>query len=97
MAEIVRLTAEERDAALARLDGWTVVDGREAIQKTFRFESFNQAFAFMTRVAMEAERCHHHPEWFNVYSRVEVTLSTHDAGGLTALDVQLAAFMDGVA
>jgi 4a-hydroxytetrahydrobiopterin dehydratase len=84
------------DAALAQLDGWAAVDGREAIGKTFKFADFNTAFAFMTRVAMMAEKLDHHPEWFNVYNRVQVTLATHDAGGVTDLDLQMARFMDQV-
>lgn len=95
MAE--RLSTEARAAVLAELGGWSEVDGRDAIAKTFRFRTFNQAFGFMTRVAMRAERLNHHPEWLNVYNRVEVTLSTHDAGGLTELDTKLAAFMNKVA
>lgn len=74
--------------------GWTEVEGRDAITKTFRFKTFNAAFGWMTRVAMIAEKMNHHPEWFNVYNRVEVTLSTHDAGGLSELDVKLARRMD---
>ena len=85
------------DQALGGLDGWIAVDGREAIQKTFRFKDFNQAFGFMTRVALHAEKLDHHPEWFNVYNRVEVTLATHDAGGVTELDVKLARLMDAAA
>lgn len=81
-------------AAVARLEGWSAAEGREAIVKTFRFADFNAAFGFMTRVAMKAEQLDHHPEWFNVYNRVEVLLATHDAGGVTELDVALAAFMD---
>lgn len=89
-----RLSRDERQQALATLNGWTLVDDREAIAKTFRFKNFNAAFAFMTRVAMHAEKHDHHPEWFNVYNRVEVTLATHDAEGLTALDITLARAMD---
>jgi len=92
-----RLTDDARAAALAKLDGWSEVDGRDAIQKTFQFKTFNEALGFMTRVALKADKMDHHPEWFNVYNRVEVTLSTHDAGGLTDLDVTLAGFMDRVA
>ncbi len=83
-----------RTAALAGLSGWSEVDDRDAIAKTFTFENFNEAFGFMARVALKAEAMNHHPEWFNVWNRVEVTLSTHDAGGLTELDIELAAFMD---
>jgi 4a-hydroxytetrahydrobiopterin dehydratase len=82
--------------ALAQLEGWTAVDGREAIRKNYRFADFNAAFAFMTRVALMAEKLDHHPEWFNVYNRVDVVLATHDAGGVTELDLQMARFMDEV-
>ena len=84
--------------ALKSLPGWAAVEGgRDAIRKTFRFKDFNAAFGFMTRVALKADQLDHHPEWFNVYNRVEVTLATHDADGVTALDVQLASFMDEAA
>jgi len=92
-----KLTADARKAALARLPGWTEVAGRDAIAKKFVFKDFNQAFGFMTRVALMAEKMDHHPEWFNVYKTVEVTLSTHDAGGLTELDIKLAEAMDRLA
>lgn len=92
-----KLTGDTRTEALAGLKGWAEVDGRDAIQKTFTFADFNQAFAFMTRVALEAEKADHHPEWFNVYARVEVTLATHDAGGVTEKDIALAAKMDAFA
>lgn len=86
------------EAALTRLSGWSKGEGaRDAIQKTFKFKDFNAAFGFMTRVAIRAEQLDHHPEWFNVYNRVDVTLATHDADGVTELDVTLAAFMDEVA
>ncbi|MEC9346662.1 MAG: 4a-hydroxytetrahydrobiopterin dehydratase [Pseudomonadota bacterium] len=91
-----KLDPAARKAALASLGGWDEVDGRDAITKTFRFKDFNRAFGFMNRVAMMAEKLDHHPEWFNVYNRVEVTLSTHDAGGLTELDVKLARFMNEI-
>lgn len=89
----------ERDAALAPLlaSGWTLAADRDALCKTFRFAGFVEAFGWMTRVALWAERLDHHPEWSNVYRTVEVTLSTHDAGGLTLLDVELAARMDALA
>jgi 4a-hydroxytetrahydrobiopterin dehydratase len=87
---IERLTAEERAAALKELVGWTLVDGRDAIQRSFKFKSFNDAWGFMTRVALMAEKADHHPEWFNVYNRVVIDLTTHDAGGITALDFDLA-------
>ncbi|MBY0565082.1 MAG: 4a-hydroxytetrahydrobiopterin dehydratase [Hyphomonadaceae bacterium] len=85
------------DAALARLEGWRAADGRDAIAKQFRFKDFNAAFGFMSRVALYAERHDHHPEWFNVYNRVEVTLATHDVGGVSEKDVALAHFMDQTA
>jgi 4a-hydroxytetrahydrobiopterin dehydratase len=83
--------------ALQQLTGWRAVEGREAISKSYKFGDFSAAFAFMTRTALKAEQMDHHPEWFNVYNRVDVTLSTHDAGGVTALDVKLAKFMDEIA
>lgn len=84
-------------AALARLPGWSQVAGdRDAICRTFRFKDFNAAFGFMTRVALMADKLDHHPEWFNVWNRVEVTLATHDADGVTELDVALATFMDEI-
>ena len=83
--------------ALARLKGWSEVKDRDAISKKFVFADFNAAFGFMTRAALVAEKLDHHPEWFNVYKTVEVTLSTHDAGGLTERDVKLAEAMDKLA
>ncbi len=85
------------EAALARLDGWRAVDGRDAITREFRFKDFNAAFGFMTRVALYAERHDHHPEWLNVFNRVTVTLSTHEAGGVTDKDIALAHFIDEAA
>lgn len=85
------------EAALARLDGWRAAEGRDAIVKEFRFKDFNAAFGFMARVALYAEKHDHHPEWLNVYNRVDVTLATHDAGGVTNKDVALAHFMDETA
>jgi 4a-hydroxytetrahydrobiopterin dehydratase len=84
-------------AALQQLSGWAAAEGRDAIVKTFRFKDFNAAFGFMTRTALAAEKLDHHPEWFNVYNRVEVLLATHDADGVTDLDVQLAKIMDAAA
>jgi 4a-hydroxytetrahydrobiopterin dehydratase len=84
-------------AALAQLEGWTASNGKDAIEKTYRFADFNAAFGFMTRVAIEADKRDHHPEWFNVYNRVEVTLTTHDYDGVSERDVQLAKFMDAIA
>ncbi len=89
-----KLIGAARAEAIAGLAGWREVKGRDAIAKTFRFKSFNQAWGFMSRVALKAERMNHHPEWTNVYNKVEVTLATHDAGGLTELDIELARFMD---
>jgi 4a-hydroxytetrahydrobiopterin dehydratase len=80
-----------------RLPGWRLVDGRDAIARTFTFKDFNAAFGFMARVALAAERLNHHPEWFNVWNRVDVTLSSHDAGGLTERDLKLAEIMDRIA
>lgn len=84
-------------AALASLPGWRAVEGRDAIQRSFRYADFNAAFGFMARVAMYAEKLDHHPEWTNIYNRVDVILTTHDAGGVTELDVRMAQFMDKVA
>jgi len=89
-----KLSADARKAALARLDGWKEVSGREAISKKFVFADFNEAFGFMARAALLAEKLDHHPEWFNVYKTVDVTLSTHDAGGVTELDIKLAEAMN---
>lgn len=92
-----KLSPEKREAALAELDSWKAVEDRDAITKSFRFTDFNSAFGFMSRIALMAEKMDHHPEWFNVYNRVEVTLSTHDAGGVTELDLRLARFCDKAA
>ena len=94
---VEKLGGAERAAALAALDGWEEVDGRDAIKKSFAFGDFNEAFGFMTRIALAAEKADHHPEWFNVYNRVEITLSTHDAGGLSERDIQLAKVIDSAA
>lgn len=83
-----------RKALAQRLPDWQMVPGRDAITRTFKFKDFNAAFGFMTRLALVAEKLDHHPEWTNVYNRVEITLSTHDAGGLTELDVTLAETAD---
>ena len=93
---IQRLTDAERKIALAGLQGWSAVEGRDAIGKSFKFADFNEAFAFMTRIAMAAEKMDHHPEWFNVYNRVDIVLSTHDAGGLSSRDVTLAKTIDAI-
>lgn len=91
------LSGDDRRTAIASLPAWQEVPGRDAITRTFRFSDFSEAFGFMVRAAMAAEQANHHPEWFNVYNRVEVTLATHDAGGVTAKDIKLAKFMDAVA
>jgi len=94
---IKKLSLEEREALLAELPDWSALNDREAISRSFKFKSFNQAFGFMTRVAIQAEKLDHHPEWFNVYSRVDVTLTTHDCDGLSERDAKLASFMDKAA
>jgi 4a-hydroxytetrahydrobiopterin dehydratase len=95
MAE--KLTGSARKTALSTLNGWSEVEGRDAIARKFTFKDFNEAFGFMARAALVAEKLDHHPEWFNVYNRVEVTLATHDAGGVTERDVKLAQAMDRLA
>ena len=95
MAE--KLSAEARKSALSGLPGWSEVAGREAIAKNFVFKDFNEAFGFMCRAALVAEKNDHHPEWRNVYKTVEVVLATHDAGGVTKLDIQLAKTMNAIA
>lgn len=95
MAE--RLAADARKQALGGIPGWTEVQGRDAIGKTFVFKDFNEAFGFMSRVALVAEKADHHPEWKNVYKTVEVVLSTHDSGGVTARDIELAKAMNAIA
>ena len=92
-----RLTPAQREAALEALHGWIEVEGRDAITRRFAFKDFSEAWGFMSRVALVAEKMDHHPEWLNVYRTVEVTLSTHDAEGLTEKDVALAKAMDEIA
>ena len=92
-----RIDAEAAKAALASLDGWALEEGSGAIRKTFVFADFSAAFGFMARAALAAEKLDHHPEWSNVWNRVEVRLTTHDAHGLTARDFELARAMDGFA
>jgi 4a-hydroxytetrahydrobiopterin dehydratase len=87
---IEKLKADERAAALKELTGWQEVDGRDAIRRSFKFKTFNEAWGFMTRVALLAEKADHHPEWSNVYNRVDILLSTHDCNGLSQRDVKLA-------
>ncbi|MCC6827206.1 MAG: 4a-hydroxytetrahydrobiopterin dehydratase [Novosphingobium sp.] len=94
---IPRLSDAERDAALTELSAWTLRADGLAIVRTLRFADFAEAFGFMARVAIVAEKADHHPEWFNVYNRVEITLTTHDAGGLSQRDVSLARAIDGMA
>ncbi|MFN4354028.1 4a-hydroxytetrahydrobiopterin dehydratase [Parvibaculum sp.] len=89
-----KLTGKARKKALKGLKGWAKVRGRDAIGKSYKFKDFNEAFAFMTRVALAAEKADHHPEWANVWNRVDVVLTTHDAGGLSEKDVALATLMD---
>jgi 4a-hydroxytetrahydrobiopterin dehydratase len=92
-----RLSENERHTALVELSNWAMTPGREAIRRVFVFRNFNEAFGFMTRAALVAEKLDHHPEWSNVYKTVEVTLATHDADGLTELDLKLARSMDKIA
>ena len=92
-----RLTGKTRSKALASLKKWKEVPGRDAIQRSLKFADFNEAWGFMTRVALAAEKADHHPEWSNVYNKVEIVLSTHDAGGLSEKDVALAKFIDSIA
>ena len=92
-----KLSSDARSRALARLHGWSEVSGRDAISKKFVFADFNEAFGFMARVALIAEKSDHHPEWRNVYRTVEVVLSTHDADGVTVRDVDLAKAMNAIA
>lgn len=92
-----KLDPAEREAARADLPLWQMVDGCDAITRTIKFADFSAAFGFMTRVALATEKLDHHPEWLNVWNRVEITLSTHDAGGLTRRDVELAKIIDKLA
>ena len=91
------LNDDQSKALFAEVPGWTLQRDRDAIQKTFTFTDFNAAFGFMTRVAIKAEQMNHHPEWFNVWNRVDITLSTHDANGLTHRDADLARFIEQAA
>ncbi len=92
-----KLTPASRKTAMKKLLKWKSVDGRDAITRKYAFKDFNAAFGFMTRVALLADKMDHHPEWFNVYNKVDVTLSTHDAGGVTQNDIDMAEAMDGFA
>lgn len=93
---VPQLTEEERESWLAALPNWTPARGGDAIERKFKFADFSEAFGFMTRVALLAEKRDHHPEWFNVYNRVEITLTTHDAGGLSLRDVEMAEAIDAL-
>jgi 4a-hydroxytetrahydrobiopterin dehydratase len=92
-----KLSAEARRDALAELTDWGQVEDRDAIEKSFKFKSFSEAWGFMSRVALAAEKLNHHPEWSNVYNRVDILLSTHDCGGLSELDIKLAKRIDAYA
>ena len=94
---VEKLSAEARAAFFADHPDWSEADGKDAATRTFRFSSFAEAFGWMTRIAIHADKADHHPEWFNVYDRVEVTLTTHDAGGLSERDVAMAKVMDDAA
>lgn len=93
---VPRLTDSERETALAALPDWTLRQDGLAIMRRFTFTDFSEAFAFMTRVALQAEKADHHPEWSNVWNRVDITLTTHDAGGLSQRDVAMAGAIDGM-
>jgi 4a-hydroxytetrahydrobiopterin dehydratase len=93
---IQKLTSDERTQQLAKLNRWESVAERDAIRRTFEFADFNEAFGFMTRVAIKAQEMDHHPEWSNVYNKVDITLSTHEANGVTGRDIALATFIDSV-
>lgn len=93
---VEKLSDSERLEALAQIPHWRQIEGRDAILRQFKFKNFNQAFGFMTQVALKAEKLNHHPEWFNVYNSLDVTLTTHSANGLTHLDIKMAIFMDQI-
>ena len=93
---VEKLTGDERETALAKLKDWENVEERDAIRKTFTFIDFNEAFGFMSRIALAAEKADHHPEWSNVYNKVVITLTTHDAGGVSEKDIRLAHFIEGL-
>ena len=90
------MTEPDIKEALQKLEGWKKSEAKNAIFKSFKFKNFNEAFAFMTRIALKAEKMDHHPEWFNVYNRVDITLTTHDAGGITSKDINLATFINKI-
>ncbi|SIT42126.1 putative pterin-4-alpha-carbinolamine dehydratase [Paraburkholderia ribeironis] len=93
---IQKLTSEERAGQIAQLHGWQAAANRDAIERNFEFADFNEAFGFMARVAIKAQEMDHHPEWFNVYNKVNITLSTHEADGVTQRDIELASFIDSI-
>ena len=97
-AKRLKLDTDERDSLLSPLlsSGWSLEEDRDAIHKKFKFNDFNEAFGFMTRVALKADQMNHHPEWFNVYNNVSITLSTHDCQGLSERDIELAKFIDAI-
>ena len=92
-----KLATDAVKAEIEKLDGWVLSGHKDAIEKSFQFKDFNEAWGFMSRVALLAEKMDHHPEWFNVYNRVDVVLNTHDVGGVSTLDLEMAAAMDGFA
>ena len=94
---VEKLTEDEKISTLTELSGWTLADEQDAITRKFTFANFNEAWRFMTRIAIEAERMDHHPEWFNVWATVEITLSTHECNGLSMRDIALARFIDKIA
>ena len=91
------LNPEQRETLTQTVPNWILLGNRDAITRTFKFQNFLEAFAFMGKVAIFAEELNHHPEWFNVWNKVEITLSTHDSGGLTQLDINLATKIDQIA
>ena len=94
---VEKLTEDQKISALTELSGWTLVEEQDAITRKFTFANFNEAWGFMTRIAIEAERMDHHPEWFNVWATVDITLSTHECNGLSMRDIALARFIDKIA
>ena len=94
---VEKLNVAERESFFDSFEGWDAMEGRDAVKKTFTFADFNEAWGFMARVALAAEKADHHPEWFNVYNRVEITLTTHDANGLSYRDVELARIIENAA
>ena len=94
---VEKLTEDQKISALTELSGWTLADEQDAITRKFAFANFNEAWGFMTRIAIEAERMDHHPEWLNVWATVDITLSTHECNGLSMRDIALARFIDKIA